>query len=70
VQTRTLHESFEVSNSSLACSRGEVSRSAIAASGRLTQFLDFCAQRGFWVMTVVPDTLEGQSRALQTRMIF
>jgi len=55
VQTRTLHESFEGSKSSLACSRGELSRAAPAASGRLVQFLDFWAQRGFWAITLVLD---------------
>jgi len=64
VHTKTLHESFEGSNSSLACSRGEVSEAVSAASGRLMQFLDFCAQLGFWAITLVPDMLEGQSRAL------
>jgi len=24
------------------------------------QFSDFCAQRGFWAITLVPDMLEGQ----------
>jgi len=69
VQTKKLHESFKGSNSSLACSRGELSLAAPAASGRLMQFLDFCAQRGFWAITLVPDMLEGQSKALSTRMI-
>jgi len=69
VQTRTLHESFEGSNSSLACSRSELSRATPATSGRLLWFLDFCAQRGFWTIILVQDMLEGQSRALETRMI-
>jgi len=64
VQTTRLHESFEVSNSSLACSRGELSRAALAASERFMQFFYFCAQRGFWAITLVPDMLESQSRAL------
>jgi len=25
---------------------------------------EFCAQRGFWAITLVPDMLESQSRAL------
>jgi len=33
------------------------------------QFLDFCAQRIFLAITLVPNMLEGQSRALQTPMI-
>jgi len=41
-----------------------LSRAAPAASGRLMQFLDFSAQRAFWAITLVPDMLEGQSRAL------
>jgi len=64
VETRRLHQFFEGSNSSLACSRGEASWAAPAASGKLMQFFYFCAQRGFWAITLVPDRLEGQSRAL------
>jgi len=42
------------------------------ATGRLTlflQFSDFGVQWGFGALTMVPDMLEGQSRALKTQMI-
>jgi len=67
VQTTRLHKSFEGSNSSLSCSRGELSLSAQGASGRLMRFLqfsDFGVLWDFWAMTLFPDTLEDQSRAL------
>jgi len=41
MQTRRLYESFEGSNSSLACSCGELSQATLAASGRLMQFSIF-----------------------------
>jgi len=41
VQTARPHESLDGSNSSLSCSRGELSLSAQAASGRLMLFLQF-----------------------------
>jgi len=72
VQTTRLHESFEGLNSSLAQASGELSPVAQAAGGRLMlflQFLDFCAQPVFWAITLVPDRLKRQSRALKTRMI-
>jgi len=65
VQTKRLHESFEGSNSSLAWARGELSLSAQAVSGRLMiflQFSDFGVKCFFWVITLVPDMLEGQYR--------
>jgi len=67
VQSARLHASFEGSNSSLSCSRGELSVSAQAASGRLMlflQFSDFGVKWGFWAITLVSDMLEGHSRAL------
>jgi len=33
------------------------------------QFSDFGAKWGFWAITLVPDMLEGQARALSTREI-
>jgi len=67
VQTTRLRESLEGSNSSLACSRGELSKIELAPVGdsmRFLQFSDFGVKWGFWVITLVPDMLEGQSRAL------
>ena len=72
VQTRRLHESFEGSYSSLASSGAELSRATVAASERLMHFLqfsDFGAKWGFWAITLFPDMLEGQARALSTREI-
>jgi len=62
MQTKRLHECVGGCNSSITCSSGELSRAAPAASGRLMQILDFCAERGFWAITLVPNILEGQSR--------
>jgi len=67
VQTTRFHESFKGSNSSLSCSRGELSLFAQAASGRLMlflQFSDFGVKWDFGGITLVPDMLEGQSRVL------
>jgi len=67
VETTRLHESFEGSNSSLACSSGELSLFAMPPVGdsmHFLQFSDFGVQWGFWAMTLVPDMLEGQARAL------
>ena len=72
VETRRLHESFEGSYSSLASSSAELSRATVDASERLMHFLqfsDFGVKWGFWAITLVPDTLEGQARALATREI-
>jgi len=72
VQTRRLHETFEGSYSSLSSSSGELSRVTVAANGRLIHFLqfsDFGAKWGFWAITLVPDMLESQARALSTREI-
>jgi len=69
VQTRRLQESFEGSYSSLAYCSGELSRATIAASGRLMHFLLLEVKWGFWAITLVPDMLEGQARALSTREI-
>ena len=35
----------------------------------ILQFLNFCAQQGFWAITLFPDVLEGQSRALKKQII-
>jgi len=67
VQTTRLHESFEGSNSSLAYSSGELSKIVMPPVGdsmHFLQFSDFGVKWGFWAITVVPDMLEGQSRAL------
>jgi len=67
VQTTRLHESFEGSNSSLACSSGELSLFQLPPVGdsmQILQFSDFGVQWGFWAIILVPDILEGQSRAL------
>ena len=67
VHTTKHQESFEGSNSSLSCSRGELLLFVRATSGRLMlflQFSDFGVKWVFWAITLVPDMLEGQSRAL------
>jgi len=69
VQTRRLQECFEGSYSSLAYSSGELSRAIVATSGRPMHFLILGVKRDFWAITLVPDTLEGQARALSTREI-
>jgi len=46
VQTTSLHGSFEGSNSSLSCSRGKLSLSAQATSGRLMLYLQFSDFKG------------------------
>jgi len=72
VQTTRLHESFEGSYSSVASSSAELSRATVAASGKLMHFLqfsDFGAKWGFSAIILVPDMLEGQTRALLTREI-
>ena len=46
-----------------------LSRATAAASGRLMHFLIFGVKWGFWAITLVPDMLEGQTRALSTREI-
>jgi len=72
VQTRRLHESFEGSYSSLASSSGDISRVIASYSSRQWEtpaFSDFEVNWGFWDITLVPDMLEGQARALSTREI-
>jgi len=67
VQSTRLHESFEGSNGSLSCSRGELLLSAQAASGGdmlFLQFSDFGVLWNFWAVILVPVMLESQSRAL------
>jgi len=67
VQTTRLHESFEGSNSSLACSSGELTllkMPPVGDSMHFLQFSDFGVQCFFWAITLVPDMLDGQSRAL------
>jgi len=44
-------------------------RASVTASGRLMHFLIFGVKWGFWAITLVPDMLEGQARALSTREI-
>jgi len=72
VQTRRLHESVEGSYSSLSSFRGKLSQVIVVASGKLMHFLqfsDFGVKWFFWAITLVPDMLEGQARALSTRKI-
>jgi len=67
VQTKRLHESFEGSNSSLSCSSGKLSLAKLPPVGdsmHFLQFFDLGVTWGFWAITLVPDMLEGQSRAL------
>jgi len=67
VQTKRLHESFDGSNSSLACSSGKVSLAEMPPVGdsmHFLQFSDFGVNWGFWAITLVPYMLQGQSRAL------
>jgi len=70
VQTTRRQESFDASNSSLACSSGELSQIELKPVGdsmHFLQFSDFSAKWCFWATTLVPDMLEGQSKALWTR---
>jgi len=72
VQTRRLHESFEGPYSSLASSHGELSRVIASYCSRQWEthaFSEFGGKMGFWAITLVPDMLEGQARALSTREI-
>jgi len=69
VQTRRFQESFEGSYSSLSYSGGKLSWATVAASGRLMRFLILGVNWGFRAITLVPDMLESQARALSTREI-
>jgi len=72
VQTRRLQESFKGSYSSLAYSSGELSRVIVSYSSRQWEthaFSNFGVKWGYWATTLVPDILEGQTRALSTRDI-
>jgi len=72
VQTRRLHESSEGSYSSLASSGGELSLVIASRQWETHAFSDFLnlgVKWGFWAVTLVPDMLEGQARALSTREI-
>jgi len=72
VQTRRLHEFFEGSYSSLASSSGKLSRIIASYCSRQWEthaFSDFGGKMFFWAITLVPDMLEGQARALSTREI-
>jgi len=72
VQARRLHESFEGSYSSLASFSGEVSRVIASYTSRQWEthaFSDFGGKMVFLDLTLVPDMLEGQARALSTREI-
>jgi len=67
VQTTRIHESLEGLNSSLAESCGEELLFKMPPMGdpmHFLQFSDFGVQWGFWAIFLVPDMLEGQSRAL------
>jgi len=69
VQTRRLQESFEGSYSSLAYSSGELSgviASYYSRQWKTHAFYDFGGKMIFWAITLVPDALEGQARALST----
>jgi len=69
VQTRRLQESFEDSYSSLAYSSRELSRVIASYCSRQCETLILGVKWGFWAMTLVPDMLEGQARALSTRRL-
>jgi len=64
VQTRTLHESFEGSNSSLAFFSRRVIASRTSRQWETHAVFGFLYTTGFLAITLVPDMLEGQSRAL------
>jgi len=72
VQTRRLQESLYLcthlgSYSSLAYSNGELPQVIVSYSSRQWEthaFSDFGGKMGFWAITLVPDMLEGQARAL------
>ena len=72
VQTRRLHESFEGSYSSLASFSGDLSRVIASYSSRQWEthaFSVFGGKMFFLALTLVPDMLEGQARAVSTREI-
>ena len=72
MQTKRLHESFEGSYSSLASSGWELSLVKASRQWETHAFSDFSEfgdKMVFWAITLVPDMLEGQARALSTREI-
>ena len=75
VQIRRLHESFEGSYSLLASVSGELLQVIVSYSNcqwethAFSDFSEFGGKMVFWAITLVPDMLEGQARALSTREI-